>query len=79
MKQMGLVFNTKKMIRYFILLLIGFSLVFYGVISFYEDQKKFERSLTDEQVIQRAKELGMVELKEKVEPTEITSEESDEH
>ncbi|MCA0386134.1 MAG: hypothetical protein LCH34_11110 [Firmicutes bacterium] len=66
MKEIGLVFNTKKMLRYFILLIIGLTLMFYSAISYYEQQRLFEQRLTDEEVIIRAKALGLVEITEQL-------------
>lgn len=66
MKEIGLVFNTKKMLRYFILLIIGLTLMFYSAISYYEQQRLFEQKLTDEEVIIRAKALGLVEITEQL-------------
>ena len=63
MKQMGLIFNSKRIFLYFILLVLGLSLIAFGILDFYGDQKVFETSMSDEDVIKRAKELGMVELK----------------
>lgn len=66
MKEIGLVFNTKKMLQYFTLLIVGLALMFYSVISYYEQQRLFEQRLTDEEVIIRAKALGLVELTEQI-------------
>jgi len=66
MKEIGLVFNTKKMLRYFTLLIIGLTLMFYSAISYYEQQRLFEQRLTDEEVIIRAKALGLVEITEQL-------------
>lgn len=64
---MGLVFNTKKIFTYFVLLVLGLSMMSYGVLSYYEDQKVFHTSLSDDQIIERAKALGMVDLKDQIE------------
>lgn len=66
MKEIGLVFNTKKMLRYFTLLIIGLTMMFYSAISYYEEQRLFEQRLTDEEVIIRAKALGLVEITEQL-------------
>lgn len=66
MKEIGLVFNTKKMLRYFTFLIIGLTLMFYSAISYYEQQRLFEQRLTDEEVIIRAKALGLVEITEQL-------------
>jgi hypothetical protein len=36
----------------------------FGVISYYYETKSYENSITDEEIISRAKALGMVEVKE---------------
>lgn len=64
---MGLVFNTKKVFTYFVLLIFGLSLMAYGVLSYFEDQKTFQMSLSDEEIRVRAKALGMVDLKNQIE------------
>lgn len=66
MKSFGLLFNTKRMFIYFILLIIGLSLMAYGVVSFYDDRRSFEAVLTDEEIILRAKALGLVEVTDKI-------------
>lgn len=64
MRQMGLIFNTKKLLNYFIMLIFGISLMFYSVLSYYEDVRGFASNLSDEEIIIRAKALGMVEVKD---------------
>jgi hypothetical protein len=55
--------NIKKIYRYFILLAIGLSMFFYGVIQLtIEDKSAVEP--TDEEIIERAKELGMISINE---------------
>lgn len=66
MKSFGLMFNTKRIFIYLILLIIGLSLMAYGVLSYYDDRRAFEESLSDEEIIQRAKALGLVEVTEKI-------------
>jgi len=66
MKSFGLMFNTKRIFIYLILLIIGLSLMAYGVLSYYDDRRTFEESLSDEEIIQRAKALGLVEVTEKI-------------
>ncbi len=66
MKSFGLLFNTKRMFIYFILLIIGLSLMAYGVLSYYDDRRTFDMTISDDEVIQRAKALGLVEVKEKI-------------
>lgn len=66
MKSFGLTFNTKRMFIYFILLIIGLSLMAYGVLSYYDDRRTFDMTMSDEEIIQRAKALGLVEVKDKI-------------
>lgn len=66
MKEIGLVFNTKKMLRYFAFLIVGLSLIFYSAISYYEQLRLFDQRLTDEEIIMRAKALGLVEITEQI-------------
>lgn len=55
--------NMKKMMRYFTMLLIGFSLLFYGVIELVITDHSMDQP-TDAEIIERARELGMVGLNE---------------
>lgn len=64
MRASGLIFNTKRVFIYFLLLVLGLSLMVFGVISYYYETKSYENSITDEEIISRAKALGMVEVKE---------------
>lgn len=57
--------NIKKMIRYFMMLLIGFSLVFYGIIEFVIEDHS-QKELSDFEIIEKARELGMVGINEQV-------------
>ena len=66
MKSFGLMFNTKRIFIYLILLIIGLSLMAYGVLSYYDDRRTFEESISDEEIVQRAKALGLVEVTEKI-------------
>ncbi len=64
MRQIGLIFNSKKLFTYFVMLVVGISLMFYGVLSYYEDFRVFSNTISDEEIILRAKALGMVEVKD---------------
>jgi len=55
--------NVKKIYRYFALLVIGLSLVFYGVIDFVIEDHSMDQ-ISDAEVIERARELGMVGINE---------------
>jgi len=79
LKSIGIIFNIRKMFAYFILLIVGLSLMSYGVITYYEDQRAFEASLSDDEIIERAKSLGLVELKEQIPSNNTISENSEEN
>lgn len=64
MRAIGLTFNTKRVFVYFLLLVLGLSMMTFGIISYYFDTKTYESNLTDDEIISRAKALGMVEVKE---------------
>jgi len=65
-EKLGLVVNTKKLMRIFIMLVVGLSMIFYGVISFYFNYLETHESLTDQEIIERAKDLGLIDPKETV-------------
>jgi hypothetical protein len=54
--------NYKKISYYFLLLIIGMSFIVSGVINIAIASNNIE--LTDNEIIERAKDLGMVEFKE---------------
>lgn len=74
MKALGITFNAKRIFSYYILLIFGFSLMAFGVLSFYGDQRTFNASLTDDEIIIRAKALGMVEMKSTLTEAETENE-----
>lgn len=57
--------NFKAIIKYFTMLLIGFSLLFYGIIGIVIKDHSAE-TLSDSEVIERARELGMVGINERI-------------
>lgn len=59
-----LVVRPKKVIKAFIFIALGIAMIFYGAVTFYIDQTRFSKELTDEEIVARAKELGMVFLKD---------------
>ncbi|MBS7528176.1 hypothetical protein KHM83_15925 [Fusibacter paucivorans] len=61
MENLGLVVNTKKIMRALILLVAGLSLMFYGIIGYFADYVSTHQRIADTEIIERAKELGMVE------------------
>ncbi|MBM7561834.1 hypothetical protein [Fusibacter tunisiensis] len=66
MRQYGLVYNGKKVFAYYVLLIIGLALIFGGIISFYNHRQTVNFKLSDEEIIERARDLGMIELKEQL-------------
>lgn len=60
----GLVLKPKKIIASLLLLILGLSLIFYGMTLIYIDSTRFQSKMTDAQVIERAKKLGLIELKD---------------
>lgn len=57
--------NMKKIYRYGVLLIIGMSFIFYGIIQgLIKDHAYVEP--TDQEIIQRARALGMVGLEERI-------------
>ncbi len=56
--------NMNKLIRYCILLLIGMSLSVYGVIDL-TVSRYAPKPMSEAEIVERAKELGMVDLKDK--------------
>lgn len=55
--------NVKKIYRYFALLIIGLSLVFYGIIDMVIEDHSMD-VMSDAEIIERARELGMVGINE---------------
>lgn len=55
--------NIKNVTKYFVMLLIGFSLLFYGIIGMVIKDKSMTQ-ITDNEIIEKAKELGMVSINE---------------
>ncbi len=66
MEQLGIIVNIRKLIKYWVLLVIGLSLIFYGVIGYYENRQLIMQNISDEEIIERAKGLGMIEIKDQV-------------
>ncbi len=60
----GLVVNPKKVFGAIALVIFGVSSIFYGLTALYIELTHFEVKLTDAEIIERAKKLGMVELKD---------------
>ena len=67
MRQLGIIFNTRRVLAYFVLLILGISIMFYGIISYFADMTSFNSSLSDDEIITRAKALGLVEIKDLIE------------
>jgi hypothetical protein len=64
MEQLGLIVNTKKIMRALIVLIIGLSLMFYGIIGYFADYVSTQQKVSDTEIIERAKTLGLVEPRE---------------
>lgn len=62
-----LIYDVKKIFSLFLLLILGLSLLFYGIFSYTIDMKMYKMEMTDQEIIERAKDLGMVEIKEALE------------
>lgn len=60
----GLVVSRKKLLIAFVLIVFGVSCIFYGLTALYIDQTRFASEISDAEIIERAKKLGMVDLKE---------------
>ncbi len=55
--------NMKKIYRYFAFLVIGLSMLFYGIIQVVIEDKSMQQP-TDAEIIERARELGMIGINE---------------
>lgn len=61
--------NFKRLSLYFLFLVLGMSMISFGLMNIAYDLQNEE--MTDQEIIQRAEALGMVELKDQLdEPTE---------
>lgn len=60
----GLILKPRKIIMALLLIILGVAMVFYGFVSLHIDRAAAANRMTDAQIIERAKELGMVELKD---------------
>jgi len=54
--------NYKKLLKYSVFMFIGIVLVIYGMLSLLFDTD--DRAMTDQEITNRARELGMVDLNE---------------
>lgn len=77
MNKLGLIVNLKRLFFYWIFLIVGMSLIFIGVMGYYENQRRTASYLSDAEIIERAKTLGMVEIKERLNQQNTTSDETD--
>jgi len=57
-------FEIKRIVRYGIMLVLGLSLMVYGFIDLTTSRYSVD-PMTDDEIVERAKELGMVSIKEK--------------
>jgi len=53
--------NYKKLSYYFLILIMGMSLIMFGILNIAAE--RFNKELSDSEIIERAKDLGMVEIK----------------
>lgn len=60
----GLILKPKKVIASLLLLILGISLIFYGMTLIYIDSTRFLTKLSDAEIVERAKKLGLIELKD---------------
>lgn len=67
MKIAGVVVRRRKIVKGMILLILGVSLIHFSLFMWYTDHVKYARQISDEEVIQRAKDLGMINVKEYLE------------
>jgi hypothetical protein len=65
MRAYGLLFNGKRLFAYYVMLIIGLAMIFGGMISYNAQINGFKSTLSDDEIIERARGLGMVEIKEK--------------
>lgn len=56
--------DVKKIIRYAVMLMLGMSLMVYGMIDV-TISKYAPQPMSDQEIIERAKDLGMVSIKDK--------------
>lgn len=66
MEKLGLVINLKKLLQYWILLMVGIAFIFIGIIGYYENQNAIKSKMSDTEIIERAKALGMVDAKTEI-------------
>lgn len=67
----GMLISTRKLFFILVLLILGISLMLGGLMTLYFDNQRFERRISDAEVIERAKKLGMIDLKEYLEQNEL--------
>lgn len=60
----GLVIRIRRVLAALLLIVFGIAFVLYGFLMLYIDQTHFKARISDEEVIARAKKLGMIDLKE---------------
>ncbi len=66
MERIGLVVNLNRLFKYWLFLMIGISLIFYGIIGSYENSRQIHMNISDAEIIERAKALGMIDLKDQL-------------
>lgn len=66
MERIGLIVNLNRLFKYWIVLMIGISLIFYGIIGGYENSRQIHMHISDAEIVERAKALGMIDLKDQL-------------
>lgn len=66
MEQLGIIVNIRRLFKYWLLLILGLSLIFYGIIGYYENRQMIMLNISDAEIIERAKDLGMIEIKDQI-------------
>ena len=66
LEQLGIIVNTKKIMRLFILLVVGLSMMFYGIIGYFAQKIEIANTLSDAEIIKRAVELGLTDPREQL-------------
>ena len=53
--------NYKKLSYYFLILIMGMVLIMFGILNLAAE--RFNKEISDSEIVERAKDLGMVEIK----------------
>lgn len=66
MRIYGLILNKRKIATAFVLMVLGISMIFYGATTLYIDAARFSAKISDEEIIKRAENLGMIKIKDHI-------------